>query len=119
MDPAEDSEGPVLPSASSRSSEFRPFSRLVPEFKFWYLLNIHIYMSYSNMFRYTSTRAMCIGYIMTFFKVCNVPVFWPLLLMYFVVLFGMTMKRQYSHMVKHNYVPWSSAKKVYGRSNVN
>lgn len=30
-----ETEGPVLPSA--QSAEFRPFSRRVPEFKFWFV----------------------------------------------------------------------------------
>lgn len=31
-----DIEGPVLPSAGRKQEEFRPFSRRVPEFTFWY-----------------------------------------------------------------------------------
>ena len=30
----------------------------------------------------------------------QVPVFWPILLIYFIVLFGMTMKKQIAHMIK-------------------
>ncbi|KAG9412290.1 retention in endoplasmic reticulum protein 1 [Aphanomyces cochlioides] len=90
-----ETEGPVLPSTSSE--EFRPFSRRVPEFKFWY----------------ATTRATFIAILMTFFEVFNVPVFWPILLMYFIILFTLTMKRQIKHMWKHNYVPWSSGKQVY------
>ncbi|ETV72574.1 hypothetical protein H257_12338 [Aphanomyces astaci] len=47
------------------------------------------------------------------FDVFNVPVFWPILLMYFILLFTLTMKRQIKHMCKHNYMPWSSGKQVY------
>jgi hypothetical protein len=35
---------------------------------------------------------------MTFFQAFNVPVFWPILLMYFIILFVLTMKRQITHM---------------------
>ncbi|ETV81202.1 hypothetical protein H257_05786 [Aphanomyces astaci] len=90
-----ETEGPVLPSTNSE--EFRPFSRRVPEFKFWY----------------TSTKATFMATLLTFFEVFNVPVFWPILLMYFILLFTLTMKRQIKHMWKHNYVPWSSGKQVY------
>ncbi|RHY47790.1 hypothetical protein DYB35_001675 [Aphanomyces astaci] len=31
-------------------------------------------------------------------------VFWPILLMYFILLFTLTMKRQIKHMCKHNYI---------------
>lgn len=50
---------------------------------------------------------------MTFFSVFDVPVFWPILLMYFGVLFFMTMKRQIAHMYKHRYVPISFGKSKY------
>lgn len=32
--------------------------------------------------------------VCTFFEAFNVPVFWPILVMYFVMLFCITMKRQ-------------------------
>ena len=50
---------------------------------------------------------------MTFFELFNVPVFWPILLVYFFALFFLTMKRQIKHMIKHKYVPWSAGKKSY------
>jgi hypothetical protein len=50
---------------------------------------------------------------MTFFEVFDVPVFWPILLLYFFVLFFVTMKRQIKHMIKHRYVPWSFGKPAY------
>ena len=90
-----DSEGPGLPS--NTSEEFRPFERRVPEFKFWY----------------SASKAVCIATVMTFFSVFDIPVFWPILLLYFFVLFFLTMKRQIKHMWKHNYVPWSHGKKTY------
>jgi hypothetical protein len=36
MDP--ETDGPLLPTKNSETEEFRPFSRRVPEFKFWYVL---------------------------------------------------------------------------------
>ena len=50
----------------------------------------------------------------TFFQAFNVPVFWPILVLYFCILFGISMKRQIKHMWKHNYVPWSRGKTRYG-----
>lgn len=49
---------------------------------------------------------------MTFFSVFDVPVFWPILLSYWVVLFVLTMRRQISHMIKYRYVPFSTGKQV-------
>ncbi len=51
--------------------------------------------------------------LMTFFDLFDIPVFWPILLVYFIVLFGLTMKKQIGHMRKFGYVPWSFGKKKY------
>ena len=97
LSPLEDPDmrGPTLPSSSSE--EFRPFSRRVPEFKFWY----------------SSMKATLIALGMTFFKMFDVPVFWPILLIYFCALFFLTMKKQIQHMIKHKYVPFSFGKTKY------
>ncbi|KAG4987779.1 hypothetical protein JHK85_030762 [Glycine max] len=91
VDP-EISDGPTLPTRGS--DEFRPFVRRLPEFKFWYSI----------------TKAFCIAFVMTFFSAFDVPVFWPILLFYWVVLFTLTMRRQISHMIKYKYVPFSFGK---------
>lgn len=44
--------------------------------------------------RYGCTRATLIALFCTFFDVFNIPVFWPILVMYFIILFVLTMKRQ-------------------------
>ena len=88
-------EGPMLPT--SKDDEFRPFIRRLPEFKFWYSL----------------TKAFVIAFFMTFFQVYNIPVFWPILLLYFIALFVLTMKRQIKHMIKYKYVPFSLGKTRY------
>ncbi|CAL5218362.1 g27 [Coccomyxa viridis] len=89
-------EGPTLPSKGQ--DEFRPFVRRLPEFKFWY----------------SSFKAILIGFVVTFFPIADVPVFWPILLMYWFVLFFVTMKRQIKHMIKYRYIPFSIGKKSYG-----
>ncbi|MED6126130.1 Protein rer1a [Stylosanthes scabra] len=89
------SEGPTLPTRGS--DEFRPFVRRLPEFKFWYSI----------------TKAFCIAFVMTFFSAFDVPVFWPILLFYWVVLFTLTMRRQISHMIKYKYVPFTLGKQRY------
>ncbi|KAK8700083.1 hypothetical protein V6N13_018487 [Hibiscus sabdariffa] len=91
----EGSDGPVLPTKGS--DEFKPFIRRLPEFKFWYSM----------------TKAFCIAFLMTFFSVFDVPVFWPILLCYWVVLFVLTMRRQIGHMIKYKYIPFSIGKQKY------
>ena len=90
-------DGLSLPTTSKEGKEYRPFARRLPEFKFWY----------------ACTRGVLTSLAMTFFSVFDVPVFWPILLMYFGVLFFMTMKRQIMHMYKHKYVPISFGKHKY------
>ncbi|KAI9007261.1 retrieval of early ER protein Rer1 [Gaertneriomyces semiglobifer] len=94
-----DNDGPSLPTRTN--DEFRPFIRRLPEFKFWY----------------GATRGILIGFFCTLFKFFDVPVFWPILLMYFCILFAITMKRQLKHMIKYKYVPWNLGKKKYGKGN--
>ena len=54
--------------------EFRPFIRRLPEFKFWYW----------------ATRAIAIAFVCSWFAVFDVPVFWPVLVMYWLILFFLT-----------------------------
>ncbi|KAJ1421156.1 Retrieval of early ER protein Rer1 [Sesbania bispinosa] len=61
---------------------------------------------------YSITKAFCIAFVMTFFSAFDVPVFWPILLFYWVVLFSLTMRRQISHMIKYKYVPFSFGKQL-------
>lgn len=51
---------------------------------------------------------------MTFFPMFDIPVFWPILLMYWLMLFVLTMKRQIRHMIKHRYLPFTYGKQRYG-----
>lgn len=62
--------------------------------------------------RYASFKSVVIGLVMTFFSAFDVPVFWPILLLYWFILFFVTMKRQIKHMIKYRYVPFSWGKKV-------
>ncbi|KAG0259871.1 retention in endoplasmic reticulum protein 1 [Mortierella polycephala] len=94
-DSAED--GPMLPTRSDE--EFRPFVRRLPEFKFWY----------------SATKAIVIAFWCTLFRAFDIPVFWPILLIYFCVLFAITMKRQIRHMIKYRYIPFNIGKKSYGK----
>ncbi|CAI4223920.1 unnamed protein product [Auanema sp. JU1783] len=96
IDPAsnfdDDDDGPVLPQKTN--DEFRPFMRRLPEFKFWH----------------STMKATIIATACTFFECFNVPVFWPILVMYFIILFCLTMKRQIMHMIKYKYIPFTVGK---------
>ncbi|XP_073277137.1 protein RER1A-like [Primulina huaijiensis] len=93
-------DGPTLPTRGSE--EFRPFVRRLPEFKFWHSL----------------TKAFCFVFVLTFFSAFDVPVFWPILLFYWLILFVSTMKRQIMHMIKYKYVPFTFGKQRYHGKNV-
>lgn len=94
----EDGAAGGLPTKND--DEFKPFIRRLPEFKFWYW----------------ATRAICIGFFCSWFELFNVPVFWPVLVMYWIILFVLTMRRQIQHMVKYRYVPFSFGKKNYAKN---
>lgn len=48
----------------------------------------------TSPFRHAATKGILVAMVCTFFEAFNVPVFWPILVMYFVMLFCITMKRQ-------------------------
>ncbi|KAL8996622.1 MAG: hypothetical protein Q9169_003904 [Polycauliona sp. 2 TL-2023] len=89
--------GSSLPT--KKDEEFRPFIRRLPEFKFWH----------------SATRAIAISFLCTWFSIFNVPVFWPVLVVYFLILFSLTMRRQIQHMIKYRYVPFSFGKAKYNQ----
>ncbi|CAE7743394.1 RER1B, partial [Symbiodinium pilosum] len=75
LSPAVDPEvEEVLPT--KEAAEFRPFTRKLPEFKFWF----------------GAIRAVVVATTLTFFTFFDLPVFWPILLAYFIVLVVLTMK---------------------------
>ncbi|KAL1610442.1 hypothetical protein SLS60_002110 [Paraconiothyrium brasiliense] len=82
---------------TKEEDEFRPFVRRLPEFKFWY----------------ACTKAITIGFLCSWFEVFNLPVFWPVLVVYWLILFGLTMRRQIQHMIKYRYVPFTVGKTRY------
>lgn len=91
----DESGGPMLPTHAN--DEYRPFIRRLPEFKFWI----------------GGTSATLIALFLTLFEIFDLPVFWPILLIYFLVLFACTMRQQIKQMIKYSYVPWDSGKRKY------
>ncbi|ONK78953.1 uncharacterized protein A4U43_C01F1370 [Asparagus officinalis] len=67
-------------------------------------------------FRYSITKAFCIALTLTFFDVFDVPVFWPILVVYFFGIFAITMKGRIRHMMTYKYLPFSTGKQQhYGK----
>ncbi|KAM0562230.1 hypothetical protein ACHAPJ_002675 [Fusarium lateritium] len=93
-------DGSVGTLPTKHDEEFKPFIRRLPEFKFWYW----------------ATRAIVIGFFCSWFEVFNVPVFWPVLVMYWIILFFLTMRKQIQHMIKYRYVPFTVGKKNYAKN---
>lgn len=94
-DPDEVEDGSFLPQ--KETEEFRPFQRKVREFQFWEIIFI----------------TFLVGNFLTLFEVFDIPVFWPLLLFYFILIFYLTMRKQISHMIKYNYLPWDTGKQTF------
>ncbi|XP_059772005.1 protein RER1-like [Balaenoptera ricei] len=97
VDPSlmEDSDdGPSLPT---KQNEFQSSIRRLPEFKSWHVV----------------TKGILVAMVCTFFEAFNVPMFWPILVMYFIMLFCITMKRQIKHMIEYRYIPFMHGKKTY------
>eukprot|EP01105_Mastigella_eilhardi_P022835 TRINITY_DN5687_c0_g1_i2.p2 TRINITY_DN5687_c0_g1~~TRINITY_DN5687_c0_g1_i2.p2 ORF type:complete len:211 (-),score=62.31 TRINITY_DN5687_c0_g1_i2:155-757(-) len=77
--------------------EYRPFVRQLPELKFWL----------------SAVRVILIALCCTFVPFLDIPVFWPILVIYFFALTFITLKNQIKHMVKYRYLPFSYGKKRY------
>ncbi|KXH40681.1 Rer1 family protein [Colletotrichum simmondsii] len=113
----------ILPT--KQDEEFKPFIRRLPEFKFWYW----------------ATRAIAIAFFCSWWEIFNVPVFWPVLVMYWFILFFLTstfptptpclpgisswhtadhppfaVRKQIQHMIKYRYVPFTFGKKNYAKN---
>lgn len=78
--------------------DFKPFIRRLPEFRFWL----------------KATVSTIISIFCSLFTVFDIPVFWPILVAYFIILFFLTMRRQIQHMLKYKYVPFDLGKMKYG-----
>jgi hypothetical protein len=63
---------------------------------------------------WSSTVAIVVAIYTTFFSIFDLPVFWPVLVIYFIMLFFLTMHRQWLDMKRLKYVPWDIGnKKTY------
>jgi hypothetical protein len=63
--------------------------------------------------RWSVVKAVGSAFFATFIPFFDIPVFWPILVIYFFALCFMTMRRQLAHMWKHKYIPFDMGKKSY------
>jgi hypothetical protein len=92
ISPLEDPDtgaGGDLPVTNQADNEYKPFIRKIPEFRFWY----------------DCCKACLLALACTFVPLFNIPVFWPILLIYFIALFVVSMKNRIQHMIKYRYIP--------------
>jgi len=73
--------------SDGREDETRPITPSMPEIKIWERV----------------TYAFAIGTVCTCFKLLEIDVFWPMLVLYFIVLAGYTIRKVFKQMVRHNY----------------
>lgn len=93
-DPDENSSDVSLPMSER---EHRPFVPKVGEFVVWRSM----------------MKVLGIGFFLTLFSFLDIPVFWPILVFYFVTLFAVQVGGRVKHMLKHNYVPWNKPKNQF------
>ena len=70
---------------TKNDQEFKPFVRRLPEFKFWH----------------SATRAVAIAFLCCWSEIFDLPVFWPVLVVYWLILVFLTMRRQIQNMIKY------------------
>lgn len=99
-----DETGPKLPV--NHNEEFKPFVRRLPEFHFWYVSSADTHATLLSL-RLSTTNGFLVAFFCTCFSIFDIPVFWPILLVYFILLFSLTMRRQIRHMIKYRYIPFS------------
>lgn len=93
----DEAERDVAHLPTSSAEEFKPFVPKVQEFVVWRSM----------------AKVLLISFTLTLFSVFDIPVFWPVLVMYFIVLFASQMGARIQHMLKHKYVPWNAGKPKY------
>lgn len=134
-----DADGPLLPQKADEES--KGFQRKVLEFTFWCVpaqppllalllppsthmqarspahpLLLRVSLPTPIPRRYNATKAVLIAFCMTFVGLFDFPVFWPILLLYFLALFALTMRQQIANMIKYKYVPFTWGKARYDRA---
>eukprot|EP00917_Polyrhabdina_sp_WS-2016_P007833 GHVP01017513.1.p1 GENE.GHVP01017513.1~~GHVP01017513.1.p1 ORF type:complete len:165 (+),score=14.86 GHVP01017513.1:92-586(+) len=81
----------------TQEDEFKPFVRKLPEMEYW--TGSFVAVSVSNLLVFTD--------------IFDIPVFWPILLVYYLLISFVMLKTQLQHMIRYKYVPFDIGKKKY------
>ena len=76
-------------SRQNTEGDFRPFTRELSEFKFWW----------------RGTRATGVALAMTFLSMFDVPVYWPILFAYLIFVVVLTIRNRVKYMIKQKHEP--------------
>lgn len=96
-DPFENFDDDVYIPQNVDDDEFRPFIRRMPEFNFWLF----------------SMKLVILAFFSTFIGLFDIPVYVPILVIYFIAISGLTARNLYKHMRKYRYNPFFVAKDQY------
>ena len=122
-----ETDGPVLPSKSSEA-EFKGFTRKLPEFKFWesamkatLLAFVLTLTRFFDIPVFWPIRALTLTFASERprrpppLTHARIPLHntLPSVVIYFIVLFSITMRERVAHMIKYRYLPCSWGKKKY------
>ena len=79
------------------SDEFKGFQRKIQELELWKLL--------------MQGTVLCI--FLTLFEFFAFPIFWPLLVFYFIMMTTFLCRYKLEHMIRYRYIPFDFSKKSY------
>ena len=113
-----------FPPFSQDPDEYKPVIRNLSEFKYWFFSFFFFFFFITEIIqthRQYLILVILLSNICISFDIFDLPVFWPFLLFYFVILSIVTCKRLYDHMQKYgntikllNYItPKNSNKKLF------
>jgi hypothetical protein len=74
---------------------------------------IGYYLKYE--YRKMLIKATLITTFMTFFEFFDFPIYWPLLVFYFIFMTTFLCRYKIEHMIKYKYIPFDFGKKTYGK----
>jgi hypothetical protein len=66
------------------------------------------------LYRKALVKATLIAMTTTFFEFFDFPIYWPLLLFYFIFMTTFLFRYKIEHMIKYKYIPFDFGKKKYG-----
>ncbi|EQB61969.1 rer1 protein [Vairimorpha apis BRL 01] len=78
-------------------NQFRPITRNLPEYDFWWFC----------------LKVILCAFFASFFGIMDIPVYTPILVIYFILMVGFTLKSLYKHMKKYKYNPFFMSKDFY------